>query len=190
MITLRPASTTDATFIAEGIYAAFLIPEHSPHKQEWLKILTNVCEQPDTHYSYTNTIIAEYDDCNAGMMIAVDGRHYRQQRNTMSPQLKNIFDLVFGLDWEKMEDEAQSGEFYIDSLSVSPNYQGKGIGSQLIRHAIQRAQQLSIPRITLAVEPNNPAKRLYTNLGFHFDHPIVIFNDTYHLYSLEIPNVD
>ena len=185
MITLRPATPEDATFIAEGIYAAFLIAEDSPHRQTWLQTLTDVCSQSDTHYSYTNTVIAQYEDIRAGMMIAVDGNHYRNQRNKMYPQLKSLFDLVFGNNWEQMEDEAKPGDFYIDTLSILPEYQNKGIGTQLIHHAIERAKQLQIPRVTLAVEPNNPAKQLYLRMGFHFLQPIIIFNDTYHLYTTQ-----
>lgn len=185
MITLRPATPEDATFIAEGIYAAFLIAEDSPHRQTWLQTLTDVCSQSDTHYSYTNTVIAQYEGVRAGMMIAVDGNHYRNQRNKMYPQLKSLFDQVFGTGWEQMEDEAQPGDFYIDSLSILPAYQNKGIGTQLIRHAQQSAEHLHIPRVTLAVEPNNPAKLLYQRLGFHFLRPITIFNDTYHLYTTQ-----
>lgn len=187
MITIRPAHIHDAASIAEGIYEAFLLDgshlENDPSfHQRWLDTLTGVCAQPDTHYSYTNTFVAEVDGEIAGIMIAVDGQHYRVQRERMYPQLKSMFDEAFGPGWEDMEDEAKAGEFYVDSLAVFAPYRHQGIGTRLLLHAIKRAKELAIPLTTLAVEPMNPAKRLYQEIGFRYHRPITIFNEEYHLY--------
>ena len=115
-------------------------------------------------------------------MIAVDGKNYRFQREKMYPQLKSLFDIAFGKDWEEMEDEANSGEYYIDSLSVSPEYRHHGVGTALIEHAKQQARELEIERVTLAVEPMNSAKILYQRMGFGYERDITIFNEVYHLY--------
>ena len=53
MITIRAARTTDAVYIAEGIYEAFLLPSSDLAKdptfhQRWLDTLTRVCAQADT----------------------------------------------------------------------------------------------------------------------------------------------
>ena len=114
-------------------------------------------------------------------MIAVDGTNYRTQRERMYPQLKSIFDTAFGLGWEDMEDEAQAGEFYVDSIAVFPPYRHRGIGTNLLLHAKQRAKELNIPLITLAVEPMNSAKILYQELGFTYNRLITIFNEEYEL---------
>ena len=187
MITIRPAHINDASYIAEGIYEAFLLEgselESDPtFHQRWLDTLIDVCAQPDTNYSYTNTLVAELDGEIAGIMIAVDGQNYRVQRERMYPQLKSMFDEAFGRGWEDMEDEAQAGEFYVDSLAVFPPYRHKGIGTSLLLYAIKRAKELTIPLTTLAVEPMNPAKILYQELGFRYHRPITIFNEEYHLY--------
>ncbi len=199
MITIRKAEISDAAFIAEGIFRAFLLEENqiTPEnketaesgdslRQEWMKVLTNVCAQADTHYSYTNTFIAELDGEIAGMMIAVDGKNYRFQREKMYPQLKGLFDIAFGKGWEEMEDEANPGEYYIDSLSVSPEYRHHGVGTALIEYAKQQARELRIERVTLAVEPMNSAKMLYRRMGFDYERDITIFNEVYHLYVNKI----
>ena len=195
MITIRKAEISDAAFIAEGIFRAFLLEDNqtTPENKEtaesgdslrkkWMEVLTNVCAQADTHYSYTNTFIAELDGEIAGMMIAVDGKNYRFQREKMYPQLRSLFDIAFGKDWEEMEDEANSGEYYIDSLSVSPEYRHHGVGTALIEYAKQQARELEIERVTLAVEPMNSAKILYQRMGFGYEREITIFNEVYHLY--------
>ena len=135
---------------------------------------------------YRNTWIAEVDGERAGMMIAVDGEHYREQRDKMYPQLKGLFDVAFGKGWDNMEDEAKAGEFYIDSLSVSLPYRNQGVGTALIEKAKAMAKEQGIDVVTLAVEPMNTAKKLYQELGFAYQRMIKIFNEEYELYAAEI----
>ena len=199
MIKIRRATIEDVAYIAEGIYHAFLLEDEALY-DPWIKILKDVCAQEDTHYSYRNTWIAEADGERAeadgertvvgreraGMMIAVDGEHYREQRDKMYPQLKGLFDVAFGKGWDDMEDEAKAGEFYIDSLAVSLPYRNQGVGTALIEKAKELARGLGIGVVTLAVEPENRAKKLYEKLGFSYQRVIEIFNEEYELYAVEI----
>ena len=199
MIRVRKATIEDVAYIAEGIYHAFLLEDEGLYNQ-WIRTLKEVCAQEDTHYSYRNTWIAEVDreraeadgertvvdGERAGMMIAVDGEHYREQRDKMYPQLKGLFDVAFGKGWDEMEDEAKAGEFYIDSLAVSLPYRNQGVGTALIEKAKEMARELGIGVVTLAVEPENRAKRLYQKLGFAYQRVIRIFNEEYELYAAEI----
>ena len=185
MIRIRKATIEDVAYIAEGIYHAFLLEDEALYNQ-WIKTLKEVCAQEDTHYSYRNTWIAEVDGERAGMMIAVDGEHYREQRDKMYPQLKELFDVAFGKGWDDMEDEAKAGEFYIDSLAVSLPYRNQGVGTALIEKAKKMARELGIPVVTLAVEPENRAKKLYEKLGFAYQRRIEIFNEEYELHAAEI----
>jgi ribosomal protein S18 acetylase RimI-like enzyme len=182
MIRIRKATKEDVAYIAEGIYHAFLLEDEGLYNQ-WIRTLKEVCAQEDTHYSYKNTWIAEVDRERAGMMIAVDGEHYREQRDKMYPQLKELFDVAFGKGWDEMEDEAKAGEFYIDSLAVSLPYRNQGVGTALVEKAKEMAKEIGIERVTLAVEPKNTAKKLYQRLGFVFEREITIFNEVYHLYA-------
>ena len=182
MIRVRKATIEDVAYIAEGIYHAFLLEDEGLYNQ-WIRTLKEVCAQEDTHYSYRNTWIAEVDGERAGMMIAVDGKHYREQRDKIYPQLKGLFDVAFGKGWDEMEDEAKAGEFYIDSLAVSLPYRNQGVGTALVEKAKEMAKEIGIERVTLAVEPMNTAKKLYQRLGFVFEREITIFNEVYHLYA-------
>ena len=185
MINIRKARIEDVGYIAEGIYHAFLLEDKALYNQ-WIRTLKEVCAQEDTHYSYRNTWIAEVDGERAGMMIAVNGEHYREQRDRMYPQLKGLFDIAFGEGWDDMEDEAKAGEFYIDSLAVSLPYRSHGVGTALIEKAKEMAKEQGIGVVTLAVEPTNPAKKLYRKLGFAYQRGIEIFNEEYELYAAEI----
>lgn len=53
----------------------------------------------------------------------------------------------------------------ITQIAVSPSHQGKGIGSYLIRHAINQTS-IKYPAIRLYVFADNPAMKLYEYLGF------------------------
>jgi DNA-3-methyladenine glycosylase I len=185
MIRIRRATIEDVGYIAEGIYHAFLLEDEALYDR-WIRTLKEVCAQEDTHYSYRNTWIAEVEGERAGMMIAVDGEHYREQRDKMYPQLKVLFDVAFGKGWDEMEDEAKAGEFYIDSLAVSLPYRNQGVGTALIEKAKELAKEKGIGVVTLAVEPENKAKRLYQKLGFAYQRAIEIFNEEYELYAAEI----
>ena len=185
MIKIRKATIEDVAYIAEGIYHAILLEDKGLY-DPWIRTLKEVCAQEDTHYSYRNTWIAEVDGERAGMMIAVDGEHYREHRDKMYPQLKGLFDVAFGKGWDEMEDEAKAGEFYIDSLAVSLPYRNQGVGTALIEKAKELAKEMGISVVTLAVEPENRAKKLYEKLGFAYQREIEIFNEEYELYAAEI----
>ena len=55
----------------------------------------------------------------------------------------------------------------IHLLAVSPDYQGTGIGSEMVLEAIQLAKNQGMKAIRLdALASNTPAHRLYERLGF------------------------
>jgi ribosomal protein S18 acetylase RimI-like enzyme len=50
-------------------------------------------------------------------------------------------------------------------IALAPAYRGRGIGSGLLRSLIAEAQA-SARKLSIHVESNNPARRLYERLGF------------------------
>jgi ribosomal protein S18 acetylase RimI-like enzyme len=70
--------------------------------------------------------------------------------------------------------ESKPDSIYIVELQVLPEYQGRGIGTAVVRHLIDEASRNGIP-VTLSVVAANPrAKLLYERLGFEvteFDAP-------------------
>jgi len=53
----------------------------------------------------------------------------------------------------------------LDQIFLLPEYQGNGIGTELVREILLRAKQLKVP-VRLRVLRVNPAKRLYERMGF------------------------
>lgn len=56
-------------------------------------------------------------------------------------------------------------EIFLQQLFVSPEYQGRGIGSKVVQTLLQGWQATGKP-VVLNVLKNNPARNLYARLGF------------------------
>jgi len=56
-------------------------------------------------------------------------------------------------------------EILLHQIQILPAFQGKGIGSELVRKTMLESKKWNKP-ITLFVVKNTPAKRLYDQLGF------------------------
>ena len=60
---------------------------------------------------------------------------------------------------------ASPSEFRLMDIALMPEWRWRGDGERMLRALMQVAQEQS-RSITLHVEPNNPAQRLYARLGF------------------------
>jgi ribosomal protein S18 acetylase RimI-like enzyme len=59
-----------------------------------------------------------------------------------------------------------SDSLYIHEVQLMPAYQGRGVGTIVVRLVIEKAAQHGLP-VMLSVVPANPrARRLYERLGF------------------------
>ena len=71
------------------------------------------------------------------------------------------------IEWSKQVPNDKVAVIHI--LAVSPDAQGKGIGSEMIREAIRLAQDNGMQAIRLdALASNTPAHRIYERLGFEY----------------------
>lgn len=56
-------------------------------------------------------------------------------------------------------------ELHLHQMQILPDYQGKGIGSQLVSQVLERAKNENVP-VTLLVLKGAVAKRIYDRFGF------------------------
>lgn len=71
------------------------------------------------------------------------------------------------IEWSRQVNDNEVAVIHI--LAVSPDSQGNGIGSEMIREAIRLAQEKGMKSIRLdALASNTPAHRLYERLGFEY----------------------
>jgi GNAT superfamily N-acetyltransferase len=82
-----------------------------------------------------------------------------------------------GLVWYRRFTEASHGEGFIDeetpelAIAVVDGHRGQGIGRRLLLAAHERARSDGLSRLSLSVDADNPARRLYASVGYREHHP-------------------
>lgn len=170
---LRQATPDDVPFVAWIIITAIGI-EHP--EAALLESVTTMCRRDDVLYSWRNTILAEVDGRVVGGLTQYDGARYAEMRAITFP----LIEQACGIDYSDMDLETSSGEYYLDSMAVLPEYRGQGIATALLRDGIARAQAAGIPNVSMIVSPENPkAQQLYESLGFQYIRTINAFHEAY-----------
>lgn len=163
---IRPAKSTDATQVVPLLLQAMdelaYKLTHSQNEAAVNLIFEQLFKQPANQYSYENTLVFEDAGKILGSLTAYDGARLVELRKPFLAIINEANPAGNAPDAE-----TQSGEFYLDSISVNPNAQGKGIGKQLVKAGIAWGQRLGHQHIGLLVEQHNErALKLYQHLGF------------------------
>jgi len=164
---IRPARPDDAPFVAPLMVQAMksfaCVITCSDDPINGLPVFEHFFRLPHNQYSYENTYVFEDEKGIAGSISSYDGALLDEYRIPFFEYLAANYGFWdFGSDRETIPEE-----YYIDTLSVYPAMQGKGIGRKLISAALKRARQLSDkpPGLIVSVA-NEKAKGLYLSLGF------------------------
>lgn len=165
---IRKAEIKDTKMIAAHMILAMkdiiykFIGENSTRKaSQFLESL--ICKKA-TQYSYENCWIMESKEGIVAVANVYNGAKLRELRLPVEDMIKSVYDRPFN-----PEDETQAGEFYIDCIGVSPDWQGKGLGSKMLKFLIDEYVYKRRKILGLLVDKENPnAKRLYLKLGFEF----------------------
>lgn len=165
MILVRKAALNDSECIAtclllamENIVYTFIGEEDTEKAKAFMRYFV---EKENNPYSHQACWVAEDDGKVVAAVNVYDGALLHELRQPVLDYLGK-FNNNF-----KPEDETQAGEYYIDSLGVNPNYQGRGIGTKLLKAVIdEHVRQYHQPVGLLVDEGNLNAKRLYLKIGF------------------------
>lgn len=130
------------------------------------RLFTHFFKEKANQYSYQNTLVYLADNEILGAINAYDGAKLQSLKSPFLVYLSENHGLI---DF-KSENEAESDEFYLDTISVNAKAQGKGIGKALINAGIDWAKKLGHVKTGLLVEPENiKALKLYQHKGFEIE---------------------
>ncbi|WP_136604941.1 GNAT family N-acetyltransferase [Paenibacillus dokdonensis] len=178
---IRSAVREDAKQAARLLYDALHDVAHQltgeEREQDAVQVLEQYFAAEQGRLSYHQAIIQEVEGQVAGVIIAYGGDEIAELDQPILERLRSMKnDPDLELDKESDEDE-----FYIDTLSVSPKYSGKGIGTKLIHAAEERAKERGYKKNAMAVVTDNSrAYSLYLHLGYEVDKEIMINGHVYY----------
>lgn len=129
--------------------------------------------------NFTNFTVAVIDD-------EVVGVAYSYAENVES-KTKEIILKEANIDLHPNQ-EAWPNEWYLEMIAVNPNYQGNGIGKNLINNVLKIAKQNQKNVVSLNVDIDNvKAKTIYESQGFVIEKKIKI--DKHNYYHM-LKNID
>lgn len=170
-IEIREGTLEDTPIVAWTVLTALDLPTDDINR------FIDICSDPNSMYSWTNSFIAFVEGRAIGCLIAYDGSRYQQLKAYTWEKLWNDFDKQY---LEDMEPETHEGEFYLDSMAIKPEYRGINIGNLLIDFAIGKAVNLNIPISTLLVDCNKPRlETYYKTMGFVENGHMIFFDHEY-----------
>lgn len=182
--TIRPAQKEDFDVVPELMLQAMedIVFSFIQQKdiEEAITFLTTLFKQPDTLYSYQNTFVAlDEEDNIVGSITGYNGDDFFRLRQPVLELMQKKYN-----NDSVPEPETQGNEYYIDTVAVSPLVQGKGVGSHLLKTAIEFAKAQHYKQVGLIVDLENPqALKLYSRLGFIQGQQIeFVGGEYYHMY--------
>ena len=105
-----------------------------------------------------------------GSLVSRYVRGWGRPGDTAVIALENGFPV--GAAWFRVFSDAEPGYGFVDehtpelSIAVVPSCRGKGYGEELLVGLLAQARRDGFKQVSLSVEPDNPALRLYERHGF------------------------
>lgn len=121
----------------------------------------------DVYFSYRNIFVTRGKGKVAGCILWFSGEDESGFRSLNGQK-------------SDMGNESESGEIYIDSLAVLPEYRGRGIASLLIDQVTAEARRKKVKKVTLLADTKKTyLKKLYQKSGFVVTSEMTLLNDHY-----------
>ena len=168
--------TNISTLILDAIHNIANTLTGENEKSKILETLDKYITMDTNRLSYKNIWIYEKENQTVGLILAYNSNDVEKLDAPILKHLssKNIFRDSF--DKECFEDE-----FYIDTISVSEEFQGKGIAKEFFAFIEKEAKNVGFEKVSLLVDFKNPkALALYKKIGFKKNTILEVSNHQYH----------
>ena len=168
--------TNISTLILDAIHNIANTLTGENEKSKILETLDKYITMDTNRLSYKNIWIYEKENQTVGLILAYNSNDVKKLDGPILKHLssKNIFRDSF--DKECFEDE-----FYIDTISVSEEFQGKGIAKEFFAFIEKEAKNVGFEKVSLLVDFKNPkALALYKKIGFKKNTILEVSNHQYH----------
>ncbi len=174
---LQPATPADATAGAELIYrpmgrmADYLFGGDDEDRAR--QVFAKLFRQSQNRFSYEFASVLEFNEEVVGMLLGYPGEIVSDLATSMAKQLREIIGWGGMLRLLRRSaplmalKEYEADEFYIFTVSVQPDFQGRGFGKQLLLHAEEKARAAGLRKCSLGVTIDNfGAVRLYERFNY------------------------
>lgn len=119
-------------------------------------------EDYDFLYALNRTTMRDYIDATWGWQEEWQEEYFRRK---FDPARRKII-VVAGHDAGVLVVEERPQELYLGLIELLPDYQGRGIGTQIVSELQAKAHDAGLPLALHVLKTNEPARRLYERLGF------------------------
>ncbi len=141
------------------------------------QILTDFCMQEDNRISYRHVLVNRKKGEVAGMLLCYAGDAAEE---IDQPIIQYLRDKGAAAAADALIVECKLGDFYLDSIAVSPQWQGKGIARELMAAFEQIGAEQKEKRLSLIVEPSNErAFQLYQKQGYLEEERMMVSGSPY-----------
>ncbi|MDD2584746.1 MAG: GNAT family N-acetyltransferase [Bacteroidales bacterium] len=163
---IRKAVVDDSPFIVEHlllameeiVYEFIGVLSHDQAK----RFLLHFIKEKNNQYSYENCWVVELDNEIVASVNIYEGSRLKELREPVIQYIKEHYKKKL-----IVEDEAEPGEYYIDSFGVTLGHQGRGLGSAVLKFLINEYVHKNNVTLGLLVDiENESAKNLYLKMGF------------------------
>ncbi|MDA3927376.1 MAG: GNAT family N-acetyltransferase [Prolixibacteraceae bacterium] len=142
-IIIREIKPSEYSFLEEMLYVSIFIAEGAE------KLPRTIIFEPELH-----KYIKDFGQKNDHCMVA------------------EFNNRLVGACWIRILDESNKGYGFVDAqtpelgMAVLPEFQNKGIGSKLLQAMLHQLKQLKYKQVSLSVDLENFAYKVYTKFGF------------------------
>jgi len=186
-VIIREATPDDAGQIApliNLIYDEMQLDElEDVPEGDLLKVIRAAYQLPTYLSGMATTVVAEINQRIVGVAFGYPDKN----EDHVDAILTKISQRVKSFQTQPLipDSEAFNNEWYLDSIAVDPNYQGKGIGSQLLKALPRLVKNSGLSTIGLNVDfANLGAKRLYQ--GHDFETVGTMMIGDHHYYHMQL----